>query len=188
MIRINLLEKKGRLEQLLTHIDFFIIEIFLLSLIVVVLFVVMFFITKNLNYQASIVQNEINALNSQLRPLKKRKVEMDNAVKSTNNLITNINTILSLKEKQRLYYLLLVNLEKNIPDDCWINSLSYSGNNSVEMTVNALRSESVTVFSNNLKMNDFFSKISLVRVRTTSEKNFNINEFRITFNINEASL
>ena len=143
MIRINLLEKKGRLEQLLTHIDFFIIEIFLLSLIVVVLFVVMFFITKNLNYQ--------------LRPLKKRKVEMDNAVKSTNNLITNINTILSLKEKQRLYYLLLVNLEKNIPDDCWINSLSYSGNNSVEMTVNALRSESVTVFSNNLKMNDFFS-------------------------------
>jgi Tfp pilus assembly protein PilN len=188
MIKINLLERKSRFETLFSHFNFFILEIFILLLVIVGVISIMYFMNKNLSVQDVIISREIDALNSFLNPLQKRNAEIIRSYKDIDGMLSNINKVLYIKNKISIYYKLLVELEKSMPDDCWISSHAFSEKgNIVQLKVNALRTASVNRFVSNLTMNDFFANVKLRKVSSETEKEFDVNAFNINFNINEGA-
>jgi Tfp pilus assembly protein PilN len=188
MIKINLLEKKSRIEIFFSYFDFFILEIFILILVLAGVVISMFLINKNLNLQNTIISREIDALEGFLRPLQRRNAEMVKNNKDINDLLNKINSVIKIKNRTSIYYKLFMELEKLTPDDCWISNLRYNAdNNIVQLRVNALRTSSVNMFVNNLTMNSLFSNVRLQRVSSEMEQEFNVNAFIIYFSIKDDS-
>ena len=188
MIKINLLEKKSRVEMFFSYFNFFILEIFVLILVLAGIIITMFLINKNLNFQNTIISREIDALNGFLRPLQRRNAEIIKNDKDIDAILEKINTVIKVRNRVSIYYKLLMELEKSTPDDCWISNLTYKADgHMVILRVNALRTSSVNIFVNNLTMNTLFSNVRLQRVASEMEKEFNINAFIIHFTIREET-
>jgi Tfp pilus assembly protein PilN len=187
MIKINLLEKKSKLEIFFSYFDFFLLEIFILVLVIASILGTMFLINKNLNFQNTIVTSEIDALNGFLRPLQRRNADIIKSYKDIDEMLKKINVVLNIKDRVSIYYKLLMELEKSAPDDCWVSNLDFNAKgNVVQLKVNALRTSSVNMFVNNLTMNDLFSNVRLQRVSSETEKEFDVNAFIINFNLKEG--
>lgn len=187
MIKINLLEKKSKLEIFFSYFDFFLLEIFILVLVIASILGTMFLINKNLNFQNTIVTSEIDALNGFLRPLQRRNADIIKSYKDIDEMLKKINVVLKIKDRVSIYYKLLMELEKSAPDDCWVSNLDFNAKgNVVQLKVNALRTSSVNMFVNNLTMNDLFSNVRLQRVSSETEKEFDVNAFIINFNLKEG--
>lgn len=188
MIKINLLEKKSKLEILFSYFDFFILEVFIFIIVITGTISIMYFMNKNLNVQEAIISREIDALNGFLRPLQKRNAEIVKSYKDIEDILKKIDVVLQIKNKISIYYKLLIAIAKSAPEDCWISSLEFNGkDNSGRLTGNALRTDSLKMFVNNLNINELFSSIEMRRSTSEKEKEFDVNEFIIYFKIREGS-
>ncbi len=187
MIKINLLEKKSKLEIFFSYFNFFILEVFILIIVIIGIISTMVLINKNLNFQNSIITAEIDSLNGFLRPLQKRNAEIIKSYRDIDDILNKINVVLKIKDRVSIYYKLLMELEKSTPDDCWISNLDFNAKeNIVQLKVNALRTSSVNIFVNNLTMNDLFSNVRLQRVSSETQKEFDVNAFLINFSVKEG--
>ena len=188
MIKINLLEKKSKLEILFSYFNFFILEIFILIIVITGVISIMYFMNKNLNFQDVIISREIDALNGFLRPLQKRNAEIVKSYKEIDDILNKINIVVHIKDKVSIYYDLLIAIAKSAPEDCWVSSLDFNGkNNTGKLIGNALRVDSVKMFVNNLNINELFSSIEMRRSSSETEKDFDVNTFIIFFKIREGS-
>ncbi|MDY6820468.1 MAG: PilN domain-containing protein [Deferribacterota bacterium] len=189
MIKIDLLEKKPLVDRLKEYIDVFVVELLIFSIVLVGVFWSMYLINRNLSYQDEIITKEMDILSTFLRPLERRYAQIKKNKKDIDDVINKVNSVLESKKLVSLYYRFMIEIEKSIPDDCWVKSFRFDNTkNNIVIEVNALRSTSVNLFVRNLSATDLFSRIQLTEVASDTEKSYEISTFKLFVQINRDSI
>lgn len=140
------------------------------------------YIENGLNGNIAALTAESTSLEAQLEGVKPELAVIEQLKVEKNKLTTEVNAIKELSKKRYAYVKVLDSLQSLIPEKAWIVKLNVK-DQSVSIEGRATEDAVISSFMQNLEESAYFSNVTWVDSRETTEAQGVVKAFNIRFNL-----